>query len=216
MAKSILSALALLMLATPALSVCTGMHTFGSCEDRIVHWYDPNTGEICDPLDCGGGRAPPKTNVPGCPGYMGTLTRATEASFMPCFTSAKPPPAPAAETTVSNPPPATLPPPAASPASTSSSTSAPPPPPKPSSDSAGGQVESTTSSSAAESTAGSSSASGSGLITTAPPTTLSSSTRSSTSTSSTTSEPVKGAGSRVVGGSWAVVAAGVVLGALAV
>ncbi|KAH6842657.1 hypothetical protein B0I37DRAFT_436374 [Chaetomium sp. MPI-CAGE-AT-0009] len=36
-------------------------------------WYVPGTGELCEPLDCGGGRAPPKT-VPGCPAYKGTET----------------------------------------------------------------------------------------------------------------------------------------------
>lgn len=37
-------------------------------------WIVPNTGELCDFLDCGGGRAPPKTTVPGCPLYVGTET----------------------------------------------------------------------------------------------------------------------------------------------
>ncbi|KAJ5871275.1 uncharacterized protein N7529_003628 [Penicillium soppii] len=37
-------------------------------------WYVPGTGEICSFLDCGGGRAPPKTNQPGCPLYKGTAT----------------------------------------------------------------------------------------------------------------------------------------------
>jgi hypothetical protein len=37
-------------------------------------WYVPDTGEICEFLDCGGGRAPPKTTVPGCIGYEGTAT----------------------------------------------------------------------------------------------------------------------------------------------
>ncbi|KAK3942668.1 hypothetical protein QBC46DRAFT_379634 [Diplogelasinospora grovesii] len=37
-------------------------------------WYVPDTGEICSFLDCGGGRAPPKTTVPGCPLYKGTAT----------------------------------------------------------------------------------------------------------------------------------------------
>ncbi len=61
-----LIALPLLMLAKTAAAVC-GIHSFTTCDDGIVHWFDPLTGEICDPLDCGGGRAPPKTNVPGCP-----------------------------------------------------------------------------------------------------------------------------------------------------
>lgn len=37
-------------------------------------WIVPDTGELCDFLDCGGGRAPPKTTVPGCPLYVGTET----------------------------------------------------------------------------------------------------------------------------------------------
>nr|WHA27466.1 hypothetical protein [Sesquicillium sp.] len=37
-------------------------------------WYVPDTGELCEILDCGGGRAPPKTNVPGCGNYKGTDT----------------------------------------------------------------------------------------------------------------------------------------------
>ncbi|KAF7546619.1 hypothetical protein G7046_g9248 [Stylonectria norvegica] len=37
-------------------------------------YYVPGTGEICEILDCGGGRAPPKTTVPGCDGYVGTAT----------------------------------------------------------------------------------------------------------------------------------------------
>lgn len=35
-------------------------------------WYVPESGEICETLDCGGGRAPPKYSVPGCPLYTGT------------------------------------------------------------------------------------------------------------------------------------------------
>lgn len=37
-------------------------------------YYVPGTGEVCDFLDCGGGRAPPKSTVPGCPDYTGTGT----------------------------------------------------------------------------------------------------------------------------------------------
>jgi hypothetical protein len=37
-------------------------------------WYVPGTGEVCEILDCGGGRAPPKTTVPGCAAYSGTST----------------------------------------------------------------------------------------------------------------------------------------------
>ncbi|KAM3439991.1 hypothetical protein NHJ13734_003488 [Beauveria thailandica] len=39
-------------------------------------WYVPDTGEVCALLDCGGGRAPPKSTVPGCPLYTGTETYA--------------------------------------------------------------------------------------------------------------------------------------------
>ncbi|KAI0108057.1 hypothetical protein F4814DRAFT_426732 [Daldinia grandis] len=46
-------------------------------------WYVPDTGEICEFLDCGGGRAPPKTTVPGCNGYEGTATYSP--SFLPGF-----------------------------------------------------------------------------------------------------------------------------------
>mgnify|MGYP001122659963 CR=1 FL=1 len=68
------------------------VHSFTSCPpDNIVHWYDPNTGEICDPLDCGGGRAPPKYDVPGCPFYTGTEVRKTTPSYLPCWTPPTPP-----------------------------------------------------------------------------------------------------------------------------
>ncbi|KAF2966065.1 hypothetical protein GQX73_g7511 [Xylaria multiplex] len=46
-------------------------------------WYLPDTGEICEFLDCGGGRAPPKTTVPGCPQYDGTATYSP--SYLPGF-----------------------------------------------------------------------------------------------------------------------------------
>ncbi|KAL5346316.1 hypothetical protein ACLOAV_008585 [Pseudogymnoascus australis] len=100
MFKSILLTTAsLLLLTTPIHAVC-GIHTFGHCEDNIIHWYDPITGEICDPLDCGGGRAPPKTNVPGC----GTIPLPPyTASYLSCwtpgFTGAPGPPATVVEET---------------------------------------------------------------------------------------------------------------------
>ncbi|GJC98750.1 hypothetical protein ColKHC_07576 [Colletotrichum higginsianum] len=49
-------------------------------------WYLPDTGEICAALDCGGGRAPPKTTVPGCAAYEGTETYSP--SFLPLKTTA--------------------------------------------------------------------------------------------------------------------------------
>ncbi|KJZ74623.1 hypothetical protein HIM_05973 [Hirsutella minnesotensis 3608] len=48
-------------------------------------WYVPGSGEVCQMLDCGGGRAPPKTTVPGCPLYRGTET------YMPSFINVKTP-----------------------------------------------------------------------------------------------------------------------------
>ncbi|KFH45668.1 hypothetical protein ACRE_035550 [Hapsidospora chrysogenum ATCC 11550] len=44
-----------------------------------VIWYDPSNLELCKGVDCGGGRAPPKT-VPGCPAYSGTET--VEPTFL--------------------------------------------------------------------------------------------------------------------------------------
>lgn len=85
-AQTLATALPLLMLASSAVAVDCSTHSFTTCADKIVHWFDPDTGEICDPLDCGGGRAPPKTDVPGCPMYTGTETRATSKSYLPCWT----------------------------------------------------------------------------------------------------------------------------------
>lgn len=68
-----LLSLALTTYAKTDLSGCTSSNTvaFGGAS---VLWYVPGTGEICAPLDCGGGRAPPKTTVPGCAAYSGTAT----------------------------------------------------------------------------------------------------------------------------------------------
>lgn len=46
-------------------------------------WFVPETGEICDFPDCGGGRAPPKYSVPGCPLYTGTAT--LTPSYLPGY-----------------------------------------------------------------------------------------------------------------------------------
>ncbi|KAF4962273.1 hypothetical protein FSARC_9662 [Fusarium sarcochroum] len=81
---TLLSALPLLMLAEQALGFGCSTHSFTTCEDKIVHWFDPDDGMICDPLDCGGGRAPPKTDVPGCAGYTGTKTRGG-VSYLSCW-----------------------------------------------------------------------------------------------------------------------------------
>ncbi|KAL4885989.1 hypothetical protein BJY04DRAFT_179649 [Aspergillus karnatakaensis] len=80
-----LSLLALTHLATAA---CTGIHSFTACADNIVHWFDPNTGEVCDPLDCGGGRAPVKYDVPGCDAYTGTEVYNPTTSILSCWTPA--------------------------------------------------------------------------------------------------------------------------------
>ncbi|KAL2691379.1 hypothetical protein Neosp_001764 [[Neocosmospora] mangrovei] len=72
----------LLMLAKLAAGIGCNTHSFTTCDDGIVHWYDPEDGQICDPLDCGGGRAPPKKN-PGCDGYTGTEVRTI--SYLSCW-----------------------------------------------------------------------------------------------------------------------------------
>ncbi|KAF2105891.1 hypothetical protein BDV96DRAFT_591734 [Lophiotrema nucula] len=51
-----------------------------------IEYYVPGTGEVCSILDCGGGRAPPKTDVPGCAAYVGTATY--EPSFLPGYNAA--------------------------------------------------------------------------------------------------------------------------------
>lgn len=45
---------------------------YGPYMTRI--FYVPDIGEVCEPLDCGGGRAPPKKTVLGCAGYIGSGT----------------------------------------------------------------------------------------------------------------------------------------------
>ncbi|KAI4595362.1 hypothetical protein KJ359_007037 [Pestalotiopsis sp. 9143b] len=83
-----LSTLAVLLLAAARSASAAGCatHTYGSCADGIVHWYDPDDGQICDPLDCGGGRAPAKTTDPCCTAaYTGTAVCVDTPSYMPCF-----------------------------------------------------------------------------------------------------------------------------------
>lgn len=72
------AAMASSVLAKTDLSGCTTTD-MSSPAGASVAWYVPGTGELCDMLDCGGGRAPPKTNVPGCPSYSGT------ASYSPSY-----------------------------------------------------------------------------------------------------------------------------------
>ncbi|KAF7537787.1 hypothetical protein G7054_g3482 [Neopestalotiopsis clavispora] len=85
------STLAVLFLAAARSVQAVGCatHTYGSCpDDNIVHWYDPDDGQICDPLDCGGGRAPAKTTEPCCTAaYTGTEVCVTTPSYLPCFTT---------------------------------------------------------------------------------------------------------------------------------
>ncbi|KAM0249879.1 hypothetical protein ACHAQJ_008853 [Trichoderma viride] len=57
---------------TDTVVIPSGLPGYDAYASRI--WYVPGTGELCDFLDCGGGMAPPKTNVPGCPLYSGTST----------------------------------------------------------------------------------------------------------------------------------------------
>lgn len=45
---------------------------YGNTYQKVI-WYVSDTLEICEGVDCGGGRAPPKS-VPGCPLYKGTET----------------------------------------------------------------------------------------------------------------------------------------------
>jgi hypothetical protein len=68
-----IAALATLSLAKTDFAGCTSSQTVAYGGASMVYW-DPTNGEICELLDCGGGRAPPKTNVPGCAAYEGTAT----------------------------------------------------------------------------------------------------------------------------------------------
>ncbi|KAG4220069.1 hypothetical protein PC116_g31452, partial [Phytophthora cactorum] len=84
------------LLATQAaartdLSGCVSSKTIAYGGASLI-WYVPETGEICEFLDCGGGRAPPKTTVPGCGGYEGTATYSP--SFLPGFGASSTPPSP--------------------------------------------------------------------------------------------------------------------------
>ncbi|KAJ5082900.1 hypothetical protein N7532_011943 [Penicillium argentinense] len=53
---------------------CISSATTNQWHEASMIWYVEDTGEICDFPDCGGGRAPPKTDQPGCPLYSGTAT----------------------------------------------------------------------------------------------------------------------------------------------
>ncbi|KAL2106251.1 hypothetical protein VUR80DRAFT_6984 [Thermomyces stellatus] len=89
-----LTALAATAIAKTDLEGCTyvdGVYTPPGRTDIPPYatrtWYVPDTGEICELLDCGGGRAPPKTDVPGCSNYKGTDTYSPR--YMPSSTTAE-------------------------------------------------------------------------------------------------------------------------------
>jgi hypothetical protein len=66
-----------LALGKTDLEGCTSFETVATNRDGVYFtrlWYVPDTGEICELLECGGGRAPPKTTLPGCDAYAGTET----------------------------------------------------------------------------------------------------------------------------------------------
>ncbi|KAF2839039.1 hypothetical protein M501DRAFT_1016135 [Patellaria atrata CBS 101060] len=81
-----LLSLPLLSLARTDLEGCISSETVAFGGASLI-WYVPDTGEICAFLDCGGGRAPPKTTVPGCPQYAGSATYSP--SFLPDFQAAE-------------------------------------------------------------------------------------------------------------------------------
>lgn len=56
------------------LAGCVSSQTVNQWNQASMIWYVPESGEICDFPDCGGGRAPPKYNQPGCAAYTGTET----------------------------------------------------------------------------------------------------------------------------------------------
>ena len=68
------------VLAKTDLAGCTSSATVKDGGYYAI-WWVPETGEICQGIDCGGGRAPPKKDVPGCAQYTGTLEY--EPSYMP-------------------------------------------------------------------------------------------------------------------------------------
>jgi hypothetical protein len=80
-ALPILLGLAGLATARTDLSGCISSATRNQWNEASMIWYVPDTGEICDFVDCGGGRAPPKTTQPGCPLYTGTAT--VTPSYLP-------------------------------------------------------------------------------------------------------------------------------------
>ncbi|CRL24567.1 unnamed protein product [Penicillium camemberti] len=78
------TAASLLMLATTVFAACETI-SYTTCADTIVHWYDPTNGQVCDPLDCGGGRAPVKYDEPCCAAYRGTEPCVSTTSTLSCW-----------------------------------------------------------------------------------------------------------------------------------
>ncbi|KAI9762506.1 MAG: hypothetical protein M1835_008005 [Candelina submexicana] len=74
-------ALSLLVAAVQARTDLAGCTSTASGASLI--YYVPGTGELCQLIDCGGGRAPPKTTVPGCPLYAGTAS--VTPNFLPGY-----------------------------------------------------------------------------------------------------------------------------------
>ncbi|EHA57908.1 hypothetical protein MGG_05632 [Pyricularia oryzae 70-15] len=78
--------LSTLFLANFGLAVDCQNRSYTTCGDnKTVQYYDLDTGELCPMLDCGGGRAPPKTNEPCCPAYKGTEACVTTKGTLACF-----------------------------------------------------------------------------------------------------------------------------------
>ncbi|KAJ5744261.1 hypothetical protein N7533_009131 [Penicillium manginii] len=71
---TLLFGLAGIALARTDLAGCTSSQTTNQWHEASMIWWVPESGEICEFVDCGGGRAPPKTTQPGCPLYSGTAT----------------------------------------------------------------------------------------------------------------------------------------------
>ncbi|KAJ4356518.1 uncharacterized protein N0V89_004552 [Didymosphaeria variabile] len=80
-----LAAIAATAFAKTDLEGCTSSQTVAFGGASMIYW-DPTNGEICSFLDCGGGRAPPKTTVAGCPGYAGSATYSPD--YLPGWGSA--------------------------------------------------------------------------------------------------------------------------------
>jgi hypothetical protein len=77
-----LLSLASSILAKTDLAGCTSSDVVVNGGASVLY-YVPGSGEICSFLDCGGGRAPPKSDVPGCPAYTGA--EAYSPSFLSGF-----------------------------------------------------------------------------------------------------------------------------------